>query len=241
MASWGPSHNITGSLLLEGITFRTPCSCFFVIIFELEFLGLRPNAIFIGSDCLLCSLKWSPSLFVWFCSIGSSGLLWHSHMFSQIFFSRTCCLSEEETANRWNKKYWKTSQDELFLCLSLSLVQTPLQYSSVLTHPVFHCFVACYSLFLTAIAPTLMQRHMTCFIFYNFLLWSSWCLWFTLYIYPHNEFLLITNIIWNWEVHLLQRAVFFANMCTWHANMRNRDFCIGFLGPDYKIIAFKEL
>lgn len=168
MASWGPSHNITGSLLLEGITFRTPCSCFFVIIFELEFLGLRPNAIFIGSDCLLCSLKWSPILFVWFCSIGSSGLLWHSHMVSQIFFSRTCCLSEEETANRWNKKYWKTSQDELFLCLSLSLVQTPLQYSSVLTHPVFHCFVACYSLFSTAIAPTLMQRHMTCFIFYIF-------------------------------------------------------------------------
>lgn len=167
MASSGPSHNISGSSLLEGTTFRTPCFCFFVIIFQLE-LGLRPNAIFIGSDCLLCSLKWSPILFVWFRSIGSSGLLWHSHMFSQIFFSRTCCLSEEETANRWNKKYWKTSQDELFLCLSLSLVQTPLQYSSVLTHPVFHCFVACYSFFSTAIAPTLMQRHMTCFIFYIF-------------------------------------------------------------------------
>lgn len=62
----------------------------------------------------------------------------------------------------------KNESGRAFLCLSLSLVQTPLQYSSVLTHPVFHCFVACYSLFSTAIAPTLMQRHMTCFIFYIF-------------------------------------------------------------------------
>lgn len=57
----------------------------------------------------------------------------------------------------------------------------------------------------------------------HFLLWSSWCLWFTPYIYPHNEFLLIRNFIWNWEVHLLQRgSVFRKHMGTWHANMRKR-------------------
>lgn len=226
MASLGPSHNITGSLLLEGTTFKTSCSCFFVIIFELEFLRLRPNAICIGSDCLLCSLKWSLILFVWFCSIGSSGLLWHSHMFSQIFFSRTYCLSEEETANRSNKKYWKTRQDELFLCSSLSLVQTLLQYSSVLTHPVFHCFVACCSLFSTAIAPTLMQRHMTCFIFYIFCCGApdalgSHCIFTRIM----NSFL-PQNIIRNWEVHLLQRAVFFVNIWARGTLICEKEICV---------------